>query len=242
VEPLVTDVNPSNIEQLITDVDLVLDGTDNLETRFLINDACLKMNIPWIYGGVIGMSGMTMNVIPHQTPCFRCLLNEIPVPGSVPTCETEGVLGSAAALIAALECTECIKLLTGQVEACRMPLLSVDIWEGRFDRLNVAKGDAPCIACDLEQYEFLESRRGSKILTLCGRDAVQITLKQSAQVSFHSLAERLHRVGSVSFNDYMFRLNVDPYEFTIFPDGRTIIRGCTDPSLARTLFAKFIGL
>lgn len=242
VEPVVTDVNPSNIEGLIGDVDLVLDGTDNLETRFLINDACIKSDIPWIYGGVIAMSGMTMTIIPHRTPCFRCFLNEVPMPGSMPTCESEGVLGPAASLIAALEITEGIKLLTGQEEACRRQVLSVNIWEGSFERLDVGKGDAPCTACDLEQFEFLDARRGSKIITLCGRDAVQITLQHGTQMSFRSLAERLRHAGSVSFNDYMFRLRVEPYDFTIFPDGRTIISGCSDPSVARTLFAKYIGL
>ena len=245
VEPVVTDLNPDNVEQLIGDVDLVLDGTDNFETRFLLNDACVKLNLPWIYGGVIATSGMTMVIRPHQTPCFRCFLSELPAPGSTPTCDTVGVLGTAANVIAALEVTEGLKLLTGQEEALHRGLLYLDVWTGSFEWLRVGKGDVPCPACDLGHFEFLETRAGSRATTLCGRDAVQINVqrdgRRKAQVSFPLLAERLRAVGQVSFNDYMLRFRVDSYELTVFPDGRTIIKGCTDPALARTLYARYVG-
>lgn len=242
VEPVVTDVNPDNVEALLRDVDLVLDGTDNFETRLLINDACVKHEIPWIYGGVIATYGMTMTIIPHQTPCFRCLLNELPAPGSTPTCDTAGVLGSAAAVIAALEVTEGLKLLTGQRAALRKELLYLDVWHGDTQRLTLGKGEAPCPACDQGRYEYLEAQEGSWATSLCGRDAVQVNVRRNARVSFSQVAERLSSVGNVAYNDYMLRFRVDGYELNLFPDGRAIIAGCTDPALARTLYAKYVGL
>jgi adenylyltransferase/sulfurtransferase len=241
VEPVVTDVNPDNVERLIGDVDLVLDGTDNFETRLLLNDACVKLNVPWVYGGVIATCGMTMAILPHKTPCFRCFLSELPPPGSTPTCDTVGVLGMAASVIAALEVTEGLKLLTGQEEALHSKLLYFDAWAGTLDRLTMGKGDEPCPACDLERFEFLEAREGSWATSLCGRDAVQINVRRQRTVSFPLLAQRLSSAGQVSFNDYMLRLRVDGYELNLFPDGRTIIKGCTDPALARALYAKYIG-
>jgi adenylyltransferase/sulfurtransferase len=242
IEPVVTDVNPENVEQLIRDVDLVLDGTDNFETRLLVNDACVKLGVPWVYGGVIGTLGMTMAIIPQQTPCFRCFLSDLPAPGSTPTCDTVGVLGTAATVVAALEVTEGLKLLTGQEEALHRRLLYVDVWTGEFELLKLGKGDTPCPTCDLGQYEFLQARQGSWATTLCGREAVQINIRRESQVSFPLLADRLRSVGQVSYNDYMLRFGVDSYELTIFPDGRTIIKGCTDPALARTLYAKYVGM
>jgi adenylyltransferase/sulfurtransferase len=242
VEPIVADVNPDNVERLVGDAHIVLDGTDNFETRLLLNDACVKLDIPWIYGGVIATYGMTMAIIPHETPCFRCFLGELPAPGTTPTCDTVGVLGPAAIVIAALEVTEAIKLLTGQVEALHRRLLYLDVWNGELERLTVGKGDAPCPTCDLGQFEFLEAQEGSWATSLCGRDAVQINVRRETQVSLPLLAERLRSVGQVAFNDYMLRFRVDTYELNVFPDGRTIIKGCTDPALARTLHAKYVGM
>jgi adenylyltransferase/sulfurtransferase len=242
IEPVVTDVNPDNVEQLICDVDLVLDGTDNFETRLLLNDACLKLDIPWIYGGVIAVYGMTMTIIPHQTPCFRCFLSDLPAPGSTPTCDTAGVLGTAAVVIAALQVTEGLKLLTGQEKALYRQLLYFDVWDGELGRFSVGKGGEPCPACDLGQYEFLEAREGSWATSLCGRDAVQINVRRDTRVSFPQLAERLRDVGQVVFNDYMLRFRIDEYELNIFPDGRTIVKGTADEAVARTLYAKYVGL
>ena len=242
VEPVVTDVNPGNVEQLLGDADIVLDGTDNFETRLLLNDACLKLNLPWVYGGVVGTYGMTMSIIPHETPCFRCFLSELPAPGSTPTCETVGVLGPAVSAIAALEVTEALKLLTGQKGALYGQLLYLDVWDGELRRLTVSKGDGTCPACELGKFEFLESREGSWATSLCGRDAVQVVVRRGAKVSFGRLAERLRSVGQVSFNDYMLRFRVDTYELSLFPDGRAIIKGCTDLALGRALYARYIGL
>jgi adenylyltransferase/sulfurtransferase len=242
VDPVVTDVNPDNVEQLVGDADVVLDGTDNFETRLLLNDACVKLEIPWIYGGVIATYGMTAAIVPHRTPCFRCLLSELPAPGSTPTCDTVGVLGSAVSVIAAFEVTEAIKLLTGQEKALHRKLLYLDVWTGEMLRLELGKCDGSCPACDLGQFEYLEAREGSWATSLCGRDAVQISVRRETQVAFPGLAERLRSVGQVAFNDYMLRFRVDAYELNVFPDGRTIVKGCTDAALARTLYARYVGL
>jgi len=242
VDPVVVDVNPDNVEALLGDVDLVLDGTDNFESRLLINDACVKHDIPWIYGGVIATYGMTMTILPHQTPCFRCLLNELPAPGSTPTCDTAGVLATAVGVVAALEVTEALKLLTGQVEALRRELLYVDVWHGEVQHLTLEKGAAPCPACDQGTFEYLDAREGSWATSLCGRDAVQVNIRRKVRVSYPQLAERLASTGEVTFNDYMLRCRVDGYEINLFPDGRAIIVGCTDPAQARALYARYIGL
>ena len=242
VEPVVTDVNPDSVEALLGDADLVLDGTDNFETRLLINDACVKHGISWIYGGVISTYGMTMTIIPHQTPCFRCLLSELPAPGTTPTCDTAGVLGTAATVVAAFEVTEGLKLLTGQQEALRKGLLYLDVWHGEIQQLTLTKGETPCPACDQGRYAYLEGREGSWATSLCGRDAVQVNVRREARISFSQLADRLSSAGEVAYNQHMLRFRMDGYELNLFPDGRAIIVGCTDQALARAFYAKYVGL
>ena len=242
IEPIVADVNPDSVEEIIGDVDLVLDGTDNFETRFLINDACIKHSVPWVYGAVIATYGMTMAIIPHCTPCFRCFVAEMPVPGHTPTCDTVGVLGPAVNIVASLEVIEGLKLLMGREEELHGRLIYVDAWASTLERMELEKRDKPCPACDLGQFEFLEAQQGSYLTRLCGREAMQVNVRGEANVSFPGLAERLNSVGRVTFNDYMLCFQVDSYELTVFPDGRTIIKGTTDEALARTLYAKYIGL
>ena len=242
INPVVADVNPGNVESLVENVDLVLDGSDNFELRMLINDVCLRDNIPWIYGGVIGTSGMSMVIIPGKTPCFRCFLDTMPAPGTTPTCDTVGVLAAAAAIVAAVEVTEGMKLLVGREDMVQRRLYVFDLWSGMFHLMKIDKGDVPCPACDLGQYEFLAKQEGSWVTSLCGRDAVQINTTQGLQIAFVDLADRLRSVGEVSFNDYMLRLRVDTYEINLFPDGRAIINGCGDLALGRTLYAKYIGV
>jgi adenylyltransferase/sulfurtransferase len=150
-------------------------------------------------------------------------------------------LGTAAAVIAALEVTEALKLLTGQRDALHGKLICFDVWAGTLDRFSVPKQDEPCPACDLGQYEYLDAQHGSRATSLCGRDAVQIHVRRESQVAFPGLADRLRRVGQVAYNDYMLRFRVEGYELNLFPDGRAIIKGCTDPALARTLYARYVG-
>jgi len=241
IEPVVTDVDPGNVEGLIQDVDLVLDGTDNFATRFLINDACIKHGIAWVYAAVVATHGLIMAIIPHRTPCLRCLLTKIPEPGSVQTCDTVGVLGTAVNIVASLEVTEGLKILMGKEEDLHRQVLYVDVWSGTLEPLELLKDDRPCPTCDLGSFEFLDARMGPYVTALCGRNAVQVKMCGEAKVPFAALAERLRSVGQVTFNEYMLRFQVDGYELTVFPDGRAIIKGTADKAEARSLYARYIG-
>ena len=241
IEPLVTDVNFGNIETLIRGADVVLDGTDNFETRYLINDACLKNNIPWIYGGVIAGNGMTMTIRPGITACLRCLFTEMPPPGTTATCDTAGVLGPIVGAIASIESSEAMKLITGRGKL-NEGLIALDLWENRFDTLAIPERAADCPACGRGDYEFLTAREGIHTTTLCGHNAVQVSVKSAARLDFSELARRLAPVGEVSYNEFMLRLKADGREMTLFPDARAIVQGTTDESLARTLYAKYVGI
>jgi adenylyltransferase/sulfurtransferase len=239
IEPLVADVHHRNVEEIIVDRDLVLDGTDNFETRYLINDACVKHDTPWIYGGAVGSYGMTMNIIPHQTPCLRCLFVQIPPPGTTPTCDTAGILGAVPALIGAIEANEALKLLTGKGKP-NEGLICIDLWENTFEIFQVARQET-CPACGQGKFEFLEAKEVAMATSLCGRNAVQITPVIEVTISLPALAKRLQAIGEVTFNEFMLRFQVNDHLVTIFPDARAIIRGTSDETVARNLYAKYIG-
>jgi len=243
MEAVVADVNFTNVETLLKDTKILVDGTDNFEVRFLLNDACVKGNIPWIYGSCVGSYGLSMNIIPGRTPCFRCLFENGPLPGMALTCDTAGVISPIVNIIAAIETTEAIKYITGNFDALNRDLITVDVWEGSFERFNINdrkdKFDCPC--CKQRKFEFLEAKEGSSVTSLCGRDAVQITQKFVARVDFQELAERLNRIGKVTFNKFILRFSIDGYEINLFPDSRAIIKGTNDFSVARGLYAKYIG-
>src|SRR5271169_2316315 len=243
VEPVVTDIDHTNILELVGDADLILDGTDNFETRYLINDAAVKLGKPWVFGGVIGSEGQTMTIIPGKTPCLRCLIETAPPPGMTPTCETAGVLGPAVAVIASFEAIEAIKLLAGAWDALSANLIVVDIWDWTFRQLKVAgllgKVDCPC--CQQRKFEWLDGAMGSHTTTLCGRNAVQVAVRRSDRLDFAELAGRLAGLGEVRHNAFMLRFTTDGHEFTIFPDGRAIIKGTNDVTKARTLYAQYVG-
>ena len=243
IEPVVTDIDHTNILDLVADADLILDGTDNFETRYLINDAAVKLDKPWIFGGVIGSEGQTATIIPGKTPCIRCLVETSPPPGMTPTCETAGVLGPAVAIIASFEAVEAIKLLSGAHDALNAELIMVDIWEWSFRRLKIAgllgKVDCPC--CQHRKFEWLDGAQGSHTTTLCGRNAVQVAARRPEPLDFPELATRLAPLGEVRHNAYMLRFATEGHEFTVFPDGRAIIKGTNDITKARTLYAQFVG-
>ncbi len=240
LEPVVADLSPRNAERLLTGVDLVLDGTDNFETRYLVNDVCVRHRIPWVYGAVISTYGMTTTILPGRTPCFRCLLIRMPPPGSVPTCETAGVLGAAAHIIASLEIVQALKVLTGQVEF-PPPLIFVDVWENVWETIPVQKGERRCPACDEGRFDFLAAREGHRVVELCGQDAFQITPHGDGTVALDRLAERLRAVGEVFRNEYLLRFRIAPYELTVFADGRTLVKGARDEGEARGVYARYIG-
>lgn len=241
IEPVVTDVNPGNIESLIRGADVVLDGTDNLDTRYLINDACLKNAIPWVYGGVIADYGMSMTIIPGKTPCLRCLFREAPPPGTTATCDTAGVLGPVVGVVASIESAEAIKLLTGRGRL-NEGLITVDLWDNTFERIAIPGRAKDCPACSKGNYEYLTAREGIQTTTLCGHNAVQVSAKSAGRIDFAELARRLAPAGQVSFNEFMLRFITDRHEMTVFPDGRAIIKGTTDESQAKTLYAKYVGV
>lgn len=243
IEPVVTDIDHTNILDLVGDADLILDGTDNFETRYLINDAAVKLGKPWIFGGVIGSEGQTMTILPGKTPCIRCVIETSPPPGMTPTCETAGVLGPAVAVIASFEAVEAIKLLSGDFDALNKELIMVDLWDWTFRRLKIARlleiADCPC--CKHRNFEWLDGALGSHTTTLCGRNAVQIAARRPEPLDFPELSARLSPLGEVRHNAFMLRFAAEGHEFTVFPDGRAIIKGTNDIAKARTLYARFVG-
>lgn len=243
VEPVIADVNRFNIEKFISDVDLVIDAADNFETRFLLNDACVKHHRTWIYGAAIESYGLTMTIIPGETACLRCVMDNIPQPGTVPTCETVGILGSIVCIIASIQCAEAIKILLGKKDELNRTLISIDVWQNSFQSINVTKENIQknCPACNQHWFEFLEGKQGSAFTTLCGRNSVQILPFKESQVDLAKLAINLSELGVVKVNEYLIRFEIEGYEFSIFPDGRAIVKGTTDTGIARSLYSKYVG-
>jgi molybdopterin/thiamine biosynthesis adenylyltransferase len=241
VEPEIADVNHSNIERLINGCDVVLDGTDNFATRYLINDACVKHEINWIYGAAVGAYGVTMTVRPHQTPCLRCVFEEAPPAASAPTCDTAGVIMPVISIVAAVQVTEALKLLTRQTEALHGALMQVDVWRNEWRKINPGPPAPDCPTCGLGRFEALEAVSADFAAVLCGRDAVQISPAQATRLDFGELAARLRLTGEVKFNDYLLRFRTGEFELTVFQDARSIIRGTNEITTARSLYAKYIG-
>ncbi len=240
IEALVEDINVDGIESLVQNVDLVLDATDNFETRYLLNDVCVKYARPWIYSGVIASYGVTMNIVPGDTPCLRCIFPEMPLPGTTPTCDTAGVLNGIVGAIAGVAATEALKLLLRSDKVSRA-MFWMDVWENTSERIELPR-QPDCPSCGLHQYEFLDSLSGTSSTSLCGRDAVQVRGgKKGDRINLPDLAERLRPVGQVSFNEFLLRFIVDGYELTIFPDARAIIKGTDDEQVAKSVYARYIG-
>jgi adenylyltransferase/sulfurtransferase len=242
VEPVVADITPANIEMLCAGADVLLDGTDNFETRFLINDAAVHLGLPWVYGGCVGAEGQTMTIVPGVTACLRCLLPECPPPGSTPTCDTVGVLAPIVGVIASIEAAEAMKILSGNLDAVSRHLTVVDLWQNRLTRVDLRTlcEDSDCPACKRREFSWLAGRAGSRAAILCGRNAVQLT-SPGQPLSLDELARRLEGVGPLTRNPFLLRLAVDKYELNLFPDGRAIITGTSDLAEARTVYAKYVG-
>lgn len=240
IEPVVTDVTAANIKELLARADLALDATDNFETRYLLNDAAVSAGKPWVYGGVLGSDGMVMAVQPGRGPCLRCLFEEPPEMGTVPTCNTFGVLNTAVSWVAALQATEALKLLLG-VKTTEFKLHILDIWGGSVTAAS-AERRAGCACCGERRFDFLDSRRGSSSsAVLCGRNAVQITPERRLAPDFARLIERLKPLGTVTFNGVLLEFTSGERRLVVFPDGRVLVNGTTDPAEARSLVAKYIG-
>jgi adenylyltransferase/sulfurtransferase len=244
IEPLVTDVDHTNVRELTDGIDIILDGTDNFETRMLLNDVALERGIPWVYGGCLGADGQTMTILPGETACLRCLMHDTPPPGTTPTCDTAGILAPIVNIIASLQANEAIKILSGNRQAISRSLTVIDIWDNRIRQINMdalRAGDL-CPACGKREFPWLSGQRASHSAILCGRNAVQLSPQRGAAVSLAALAEKLRGVGRVTENRYLVRVSIDDYLLTIFPDGRAIIGGTDDIAAARGLYAKYIGV
>jgi adenylyltransferase/sulfurtransferase len=241
VDAHVADITSDSIEPLLDGIDVVLDGSDNFEVRYLLNDACVKAGIPWIYSGVIAAYGVTMTILPGETACLRCVFPDRPLPGTTPTCDTAGVLNGIVGVITGMASTEAIKLLAGSDRLVR-GLTWIDLWENTFERVELPRMP-DCPTCGLGHYEYLDAPLDESGVSLCGRNAVQVRPPQgtAAALDLGALADRLRPAGEVASNEFLQRLRVDGYEVTVFPDARAIIKGTDDPAVARTIYARYVG-
>jgi adenylyltransferase/sulfurtransferase len=238
IEPHVADLVPSNIEALLHGAQLVLDGTDNFETRYLINDYAVKNSLPWIYTAAVSSYGVTLNVLPGQTSCLACIFPELPQ-GTFETCETAGILNSAVNLAASIAATEALKLLVGANRRLRRTLLSFDVWQNERAEIAADRPRPDCRVCGAHEFMHLAGE-GRPHITLCGRNSVQIH-ERHRPLNFAEMNQRLAPHGTVRHNDFVLKFWHEPYEMTLFPDGRAIIKGTTDTAIARSLYARFVG-
>jgi adenylyltransferase/sulfurtransferase len=240
VQGIVSDVNYANIEDLVRGADVILDGTDNLETRFLINDVSLKLKIPWVYGGAIDSSGMTMTIIPYETPCFRCIIAGESYATKGLTCDTAGVISPAPWVVASLQAAEAIKILVGSTSINR-DLIVLDVWVNKFQYLKLNGRREDCPACGQNRFEFLDGKFSTRTTQLCGQNSVQVSAPGNIDLSFEKLAERLRSAGQVDYNEFMLRFNVDSKEMLIFRDGRAIVKNTDDEAFAKVFYTKYVG-
>jgi adenylyltransferase/sulfurtransferase len=243
LDPIIADVDAGNFEDFIEKSDLILDGTDNVATRYLINDVSVKHKIPWIYGAAVATEGRVMTILPGKTPCLRCVFPDAPSPGELPTCDTAGVLGSVSSVVASIQSVEAIKVLSGNAQAISQEMRVLDLWTNRLRAVSLddaRRTDCPC--CGKHQYEFLKSNHTS-ITSLCGRDAIQIRGGRG-RLDLDQLQQQLQKSGELTRTPYFLRIRLsDPkdVELTVFPDARTIVKGTTDAGRARAIFSRFIG-
>lgn len=244
IEPVVADISHTNLPSFADDVDLILDGTDNFETRLLINDYAVSTGRPWVYGGCIGAEGQSMTILPGRSACLACFMPDAPPPGTTPTCDTAGIVGPVVNVVASIQAMEAIKILSGRLEAVSTHLIVIDLWENRIRRVDLRplRERGTCRTCHGREFPWLDGKRGSHSAVLCGRNAVQLSPDEPKQISLEQLATRLASVGEVFRNPFLLRLKVSGYALTVFPDGRTIVTGTDDPAVARTVQAKYVGV
>jgi len=241
IDGIVSDVHAANVEELIHGAHVVMDGTDNFETRYVLNDACVKHDKPWVYTGAVSTYGMMLLVRPGVTPCLRCIFPDPAPAGTSATCDTAGVLGPAVSVIASHSAAEAIKLLVGAEESLAGGLLNVDVWDLSWHLLKVRRTD-DCPCCVQRRFPYLEVAAASHATSLCGRNAIQITVTRPAKLDLQALAQRLRPLGEVTLNAFLLKLKVDDYLITVFPDARAIVQGTTDETVARNLYARYVGL
>jgi adenylyltransferase/sulfurtransferase len=238
VEPQVADLTPANVENLLGGVDLILDGTDNFESRYLVNDYAVKNSVAWIYAAAVGSYAATLNILPGETACLACIFPD-PPSGTVETCETAGILNSAVNLVASIAAAEALKFLVGARSKMRRTLLSFDVWNNERAEVSATRPRPGCRACGERNFVHLLGE-GRPHITLCGRNSVQIH-EQQRPVDFAEMTTRLRPHGTVRHNEFVLKFWHEPYEMTLFPDGRAIIKGTTDTAVARSLYARYVG-
>jgi adenylyltransferase/sulfurtransferase len=241
IEAVVGDLNSQNVEEWIGGLDLVVDGLDNFETRFVLNDACRKQKAPWIYGAAVGSYGVVMPIVPAG-PCLRCGVGDLPPPGSSPTCETSGVIAPVTGAVASLEVALALRVLVGKLGPGDVGLFSVDVWTGAFRRIAMPVSLAEdCPLCSQGRYDYLGSGP-VRTVTLCGRNAVQIIPGSRTPIDLDGLGRTLASVGAVDVNEFLLRCASPPYELTLFSDGRAIVRGTEEPAVAKSVYARLVGM
>jgi adenylyltransferase/sulfurtransferase len=243
IVPMVADVNSLSIEQVTEGADFLVDGTDNFDTRYLINDLAVKTDRPWVYGGVIATYGMTMTIIPGETACLRCMFPDAPDAGSAPTCDTAGVFGPAVHIISSLEASEALKLALGRREEINRSLVSIDAWSLELIKIPTGGPQPNCPTCQQRTFEFLERTALNLETTLCGHDAVQVIIQPPITLDLAALGKRLETAGDVMVSRFLMRFtdSATGHELTVFPDGRAIIKGTTEPREARAIYDRYVG-
>jgi len=243
IEPVVADVDHTNIAELCQGVDVILDGTDNFETRYLLNDASVKFKIPWVYGGCLGAEGQSMTILPGEGPCLRCWMPEAPLPGTSPTCDTAGILGSIIGVVASIQAVEALKIASGNRAAASRVLTVIDLWDNSMRQIGLSglREQGQCPACDRGEFPWLDGQAGSHTTVLCGRNAVQLTQPANQRLSLEELAGKLAPLGNVTRNPFLLRFSVDGFTLTVFPDGRAIVNGTEEIAVARGVYARYVG-
>jgi molybdopterin/thiamine biosynthesis adenylyltransferase len=240
VEGVVADLATDNAAELVKGADLVLDGTDNFETRFLLNDVCVRAGLPWVYGACVGSYGLALLVRPRLSPCLRCVLEDVPAPGSGPTCDTAGVVAPIVHVVAGIQGAEALKVLAGRTESLLPGIVTVDLWQGTFEVMDLRQQPPSCPACTQGRYDYAEAATGASAV-LCGREAVQVRAPRGTHVDLPALAGRLAAVGEVTANEYLVRFRGGENELVVFEDGRAIVKGVKDVAQARSVYARYVG-
>jgi len=242
VEAIVADATPESIRKLIADADVVVDGFDNFEGRYLLNDACVERRVPWIYGACVETSGVVAALVPGRTPCLRCLFPQPPAAGSSPTCDTAGIIGPAAHAAAAFQVAQALRVLSGELPDAAM-LLSFDVWSGSSERIEVTRAElaGACPCCDERHFEFLAATSAGASV-LCGRDAVMVRPFATGRPDLAVIADRLRAFTGIVANEFVVRARLSGGEVTVFADGRVLVKGTADPAVARSLVSRFVGV
>jgi molybdopterin-synthase adenylyltransferase len=241
VEGLVEDVHASSIDRLLGGYDLIMDASDNFDVRFLINDYAIKNRIPWIYGACVGSYGLTFPVLPGEGACLRCVFESAPPAGISPSCDTAGIIGPIVSVIASMQVAEALKILSGHRERMNRRIITIDLWDNRYEAINLPSPHPDCPCCGRHEFPYLDGSLGADVTTLCGRNSVQIRRREGTRIDLDDLAERLGPVGRLEKNRFLLRAEIDGCQLTVFADGRAIINGTYDVAVAKSLYARYIG-